>query len=187
MAFDVTKAVSGGKFDSAPDQTAMDGLKEIAERVYTYKSDIAALEKSLASAKKELQNSLVNEIPDYMDAHGIRKMELEDGTEVSVIDDFYCRMVPDMEDKAIDYLVGEDAADLVKVETVVKYSKGALEEALELAKELQERGLAVKAEQSIHWKTLQSWYSNHIKDGGAELPQDLFESKAFRLAKLKQK
>lgn len=163
---DLSEAESGNH------STASDSLlKHISDMGEEMKS----LEKRIAADTERLKEIQNTDLPEAMEAVGMKSFKLLDGSEV-IIKDIIAGNIPKEPARAAaayDWLNSNGFGDLIKVEVSTQFGKGEYEKASELAKAVEQQfGLKMQAKNSVHFMTLSAWAKEQVANG-ADLPFDL--------------
>jgi len=156
-----------------------------AERAVHLERRIADREEELNVLRKELNDLKFSQIPDAMAEAGLTSFALKDGSKVKVEDYVQGSLPKDAAARAAAVIVLEahDGAALIRNQVVVPFEKKEHNRAISLARELQDRGLAVSLTQDVHASTLQAFVREKLR-GGEQLPWEKLGIFVGRRAKI---
>lgn len=148
---------------------------------------IAELENQLSITKEQLRRVQEQDLPEAMDAVGMTKFSMEDGTEIKV-KPFYAASIPeDRKEEAFDWLKENEFDGMIKAEVKVSFGKGEFEVAkafMEFIRGFNEKAIDPEYKENVHWQTLRAFVKEQI-EGGKPLPLDMFGVFVGRKADLK--
>lgn len=145
-------------------EVSLDILKEDGEQVL----ELMAVKEDLENQLKEIEGSLNflihRKIPYMMDEMGMpdftigdTKFTLKEKVSGSI------NRAPDF-NFAKQYVIDAGAGDLIKTNVTTIFGKGAHNEAMALAQSLRDKGLDVKAEETIHAASYAAWGRELLAD-----------------------
>jgi hypothetical protein len=137
--------------------------------------------------KEKLRRVQEQDLPEAMDAVGMSKFVMDDGTTVTV-KAFYAASIPDdRKEEAFDWLKEHDFDGMIKADVKVSFGKGEFEIAksfVEFIRGFNEKAIDPEYKENVHWQTLRAFVKEQI-EGGKPLPLDMFGVFAGRKAELK--
>lgn len=163
--------------------------KELAHAT-ELEAQVDQMEEDLKAAKKALNHSKTNRIPDMMSELAIPAITF--GGFKCSIHDFVSGSLPKEEgpkQKAIDWLVEHDGGALIKTEVKAEFGRGGHNEALALKMNLEEQGFDVGLTTGVHPQTLAAWTRERLRMG-EEIDTDilgLYTGKVAKFEKVKSK
>ena len=158
---------------SSLDEEGLSRVSKLAQLQQAMEQRIADLEQMVKDQKKLLREVQEDQLPAAMAEHGITKLELEDGSSVSV-GKFYSASIPkDRADQAFMWLVDNGYGDLIKNQVSTSFVRGQEEKAEEFAKELEQQGHAVSTRKWVEPMTLKAFVKDQTEQG-VSIPDDLF-------------
>lgn len=150
---------------------SVDNLKTItafARRQLSLEQAIASAEDHLADLKKKLRQISQENIPAAMQAAGgVKKVELEDGTIVSVEDFITANIKEANRPKAHKWLRANKFGALIKMTYTIAFGMGEEKKASSLEKELLKRKLGFDAKEAVHAGTLRAFVREQLEAGKA--------------------
>ncbi len=148
---------------------------------------IADLENQTTIAKEKLRRVQEQDLPEAMDAVGMTKFSMEDGTEIKV-KPFYAASIPEeRKEEAFDWMKENNFDGMIKADVKVTFGKGEFEIAqafVEFIRGFNQKAIDPEYKESVHWQTLRAFVKEQI-EGGKPLPLDMFGVFVGRKAELK--
>jgi len=164
----------------------IDDISNLANALISADAKVEEAE-ALVKVLKEKARVLREEtIPAVMQELGLEKIVLTTGQMLTVKQDVYAAIPADSKKIAYTWLNEHGFGGLIKISVDVEYGKGEAEAAVELFKELQARGLAARAEESVHAQTLKAFLREMLAKG-TEFPMDIFGARPVWVAKISNK
>tara|TARA_R100001443_G_scaffold117201_1_gene140423 strand:- start:3074 stop:3631 length:558 start_codon:yes stop_codon:yes gene_type:complete len=158
---------------SSVDEKGLSEVSKLCQKQADLQERIELLEEQLKETKKELKEVAEEQLPSAMAEHNLTKLELEDGSAVSV-KKFYSASIPkDKKDEAFNWLVDNNFGDLIKNQVSANFVRGEEKHAREFTSELEGRGLAVSSKTWVEPMTLKAFVKDQTEQGKS-IPQDLF-------------
>lgn len=144
------------------------------------------LERELASAKKELKHISEELLPAAMAEHGMMKLKMDDGSEISV-SKFYSASIPkDRQGEAFDWLRQNGHDSLIKNQVSISFARDEDEIAQSLRQKLEMEGYDTAQKVWVEPMTLKAFVREQVEKG-APIPSDLFGIYIGDQAKIKRK
>ena len=158
---------------SSVDEQGLSKVSSLARTQQTLELRIAELEDEVAETKKALRSISEDQLPAAMSEYGISKLELADGSSVSV-SKFYSASIPkDKTDLAFSWLVDNGFGDLIKNQVATNFVRGQEEQAELFARDLEQQGMAVSTKKWVEPMTLKAFVKDQTEKG-ANIPADMF-------------
>ena len=140
-------------------------LGELSKELVEARAKEAQLEDELKQHRQHIESISAVAIPEAMDAAGISKFTLDDGTTISA-ETFYQASIPaDTQEKAFDWLEEQGNADIIKHEVKLALKKGQAEEAAAATKALENLGMEPTVAMKVHPSTLRAFVREEIEAG----------------------
>lgn len=163
---------------------AMGNIAVLVDEHQHISRHIADLEDTLKKKKKQLHELEMNRLPDAMVAVGVETFTTTDGSVVTVKPVVQGSITKDNMPEATKWLRDHDAADIIKREITITFTKGQDDKAQELMTELTDAGYTANNKESVHAQTLGSWAREKLEKG-EEIPLKLLGIFHGRKAKIK--
>jgi len=155
------------------DEQGLSRVSQLAKLQQQIEQRIADLEEMVKDAKKQLREVAEDQLPAAMAEFGISRIELADGSSVSV-GKFYSASIPkDRADQAFVWLVDNGYGDLIKNQVATSFVRGQEEMAENFAKDLETQGYAVSTKKWVEPMTLKAFVKDQTEKG-ANIPADMF-------------
>lgn len=165
---------------------SLDQMAALARALVDADASVEQAEVNLKEAKERARILREETIPSAMQELGLEEIKLDTGQKLSVKQDVYASIPSAQKDAAFHWLEENGFGGLIKVEVAADFRKGEADAALELFKELQQRGLQVGFDQSVHAQTLKAFLREQLA-AGTNVPLDLFGARPVWTAKLSNK
>lgn len=164
---------SAAKKLSTVNETGLSQVSKLAHIQLSLEERVTQLEGELKQAKTDLRAVAEDQLPAAMAEHNISKLELEDGSSISV-SKYYSASIPkDRAEEAYDWLVDNNFGDLIKNQVATNFVRGQETQAEEFASELADRGMAVNTKKWVEPMTLKAFVKDQTEQG-QNIPQELF-------------
>lgn len=150
-------------------------ISEIAQTQIDAQSQLKHLQEEAKKMSAIIHNIATIKLPEAMAEVGMTSFALESGAQVSIRDEFGCSMVADRKQEAMQFLVDEDEADLIKCVVTLTFSGDEHDKAMELAERLEDEGFDAAVQQSVHASSLKAWFKRN-DDYHDLMPQSLFHT-----------
>lgn len=165
---------------------SLDQMAALARAMMDADASVEQAEASLKEVKERARILREETIPSAMQELGLEELKLDTGQKLSVKQDVYASIPSAQKDAAFQWLEDNGFGGLIKVEVAADFRKGEADQAAELFKELQQRGLQVGLDQSVHAQTLKAFLREQLA-AGTNVPLDLFGARPVWTAKLSNK
>lgn len=142
------------------------------------------LEAQVKDKKLRIRDIEEKELPSLMEEAGMKKFELEDGSQISMSDEVYISITADKRNDAYEWLGANGHGSIVKHEVACQFGKGEDDRAEGLKHMLEESGFKFSDKQNIHPATLKSWAKEELENGRIP-PDNLFNLFELTVAKIK--
>lgn len=164
-------------------RTLTDKCREALEM----KAAIEQIEADLKAAKAQFHhlNSVV--IPDMMASVGVEELTT-DGWEIrsQEIVSGSLPKAPEKRKAAIEWLITNEAGDLIKTDVKVQFGRDQMGDAMRIAKAIEDDGFPAKVEMGVHPQTLAAFARERIKNG-EPVDTDVLGLYTGKVAKYKEK
>jgi hypothetical protein len=180
-------ATADAEKEAPPPEDQLKRIQFFGQKQRDLTKQIADLENTLSVTKEKLRRVQEQDLPEAMDAVGMSKFVMDDGTTVTV-KAFYAASIPDdRKEEAFDWLKEHDFDGMIKADVKVSFGKGEFEIAksfVEFIRGFNEKAIDPEYKENVHWQTLRAFVKEQI-EGGKPLPLDMFGVFAGRKAELK--
>jgi hypothetical protein len=124
-------------------------------------------EEEMDKLRKQLNELRFSQLPDLMLEAGLTAFRLTDNSTVRVEDYVQGSLPKDKANRAAAIIVLETNGGeaLIKNQVIANFERKEHNAALAIARELQDRGLAVSLQQDVHHSTLQAFVREKLKHG----------------------
>ena len=174
-----------GSIDVADTSAAsLQEVRHLYEKRQTYVKLLATAEEQVIDAQAIIKRLDEGTIPDRMDELGITRVDMDDGSILTVESFVYARVPHSSSDACHSWLKDNGHGDIIKDKVSFDLKKGQDNMARAILNVITEQfGIDGKQPMSVHWKTLESW-AREMLEGGHAIP-DSFDVHAGRRAKVK--
>jgi len=174
-------------FDGPPvvSDSSLSEIVKSAERAVLLERTVERMEEELNLVRKELNELKFVRIPDAMAEAGFTHFALKDGSQVRV-EDFVQGSLPKdplTRTFAVSVLESHGGEALIRNQVVVPFDKKDHNRAINLARELEDRGLTVNVVHDVHAQTLQAFVREKLR-AGEQLPWESLGIFVGRRAKI---
>ena len=153
-----------------------DGLSEVSKLALQLKQaqeKLGLAEDLVKDWKRKVREIAEERLPEAMAELNLSKINLEDGSSISV-DKYYSASIPrDKQEEAFNWLVQNDHGDLIKNQVAVSFVRGEETKAQKFAEELAASDYAVNTRKWVEPMTLKAWCKGQTEKG-MNIPSDLF-------------
>ena len=145
----------------------MPRLRTMATDAVMLERQIALLDKSLSEARKKYLELTRVQLPDIMAELGFNSFTLSDGSKIKIDDMIEGSLPKDPVARAAAVTILESIGgeEMIRNEVVVPFERKQHNVAVNLARELQDRGLNVRVQQDVHHMTLKSFVREKLAHG----------------------
>lgn len=179
--------------DMTPPRASDGELKRVAQlaaRWVETRATVTDLEARLKTAKEAHRKVAEEELPDAMNQAGLKEFETLDGYQVAVQPvvsaSWPSAEHPDRIERAVAFLKGAEALDLVTCEVVCAFSKREQEAAVEIYERLRGDNRAkVELKQRVHPQTLSAFVRARLREGKS-VDMDALSVSTFMRATVKR-
>jgi hypothetical protein len=145
----------------------------LANQVQDLEREIAEQESALKSLKEKKRQIAEDLLPAVMTEHGLSDITLNDGSKVTVKKFYSCTIPGDRTEKAFDWLRENGHEGLIKHRLTIDFTRDRDDQALQVKKELENKGLYPGDKEWVEPSTLRGFAREQI-EAGSELPEDCF-------------
>lgn len=155
------------------EEEGLSRVSSLVKKQMTLEKRVADIEEELSRTKEDLRRVQEEELPSALAEHGLKSLQMEDGSVVTV-DPFYGASIPkDRTVEAFHWLRDNGFGDIVKNTVSASFGRGRDDEAQALLNSLEQQGMDVSQKQWVEPMTLKAFAKEQIEKGSA-LPSDLF-------------
>ena len=162
------------------------GVADLANRAAEAQRNIEETEEILNRQKKDLYKITDQMLPEALEALGLERYTLTDGSEISLHKIYSATIAKDRVAKAHAWLRDHGHGDLIKNTCSVAFGKGEDEKAAEFLALCGSNDLAVEQREKVEPSTLKAWVKERT-EAGEPIPNDTFGVYISARAKIKRK
>ena len=167
-------------------EEGMSRIASLVKQQLALEARVSDLEQELSGAKKDLKEVAENQLPAAMAEYGMAKVEMDDGSEISV-SKFYSASIPKArQEEAFDWLRDNGHDSLIKNQVSISFGRSEDTIAQKLMDKLQADGYETQQKVWVEPMTLKAFVKEQVEEG-APIPSDLFGIYIGEQAKIKRK
>ena len=141
--------------------------------------------KKMNDREFQLENEI---IPSMIESAGVKSLTLTDGSKVSIKDQLRANITMENEDYCFARLKELGLDDVIKNEVKLTFGRGQDSDAVNIMKELQDRGLYPSNKKAVPWNTLSKLLEEQISKGSmTSVDQEKFGVYTFKKVKIERK
>lgn len=160
-------------------------LQAMAQKMVDQEEKVKEVEEQLKEEKLKLNDMQMVDLPEMFAEYGLSKIELEDGSVISVKEEVSCAITAKNKPMALKWLIDNNYGGLIKTEVAIAFERGDYEAAQKAMDELTEKYGEVQGKQAVHPATLKSFVKERM-EAGDNIPMDLFSVHPYSKATLKK-
>ena len=166
-----------GFFEYTPKQfenNMLGQVSQLANQVIDLDREIAEQETTLKSMKEKRRSLTEDLIPAVLTQHGVSEVTLTNGQKVSVRKFYSCTIPADKTQDAFEYLRTNGHESLIKHRLTIDFTRDKDDQALQVKKELENRGMYPGDKEWVEPSTLRG-FAREMVESGTALPEDCFK------------
>ena len=174
------------KKKSLPTDGGLKIVTQIGNKLISKKKDLDQQEEKLKQIKAEIREIEENELPGAMTQVGLKKFELEDGSQISVKEEIFCSIPEEKRSQALNWLEENGHSEIIKHDVKVSFAKGEYDEADRLIKVLNKefKNIDYDEKSTVHPQTLKAFAKDRYSLGQT-LPEEFFNVYEANIARVK--
>lgn len=161
-------------------------LGEVLKLTLQLQEAEAELEKAEEAFKKAKGRVLFlsrEAIPSAMEELGYKKVELGDGTKISVSEEVFYTIPDGKKDEVHQWLEDHQFGGLIKANVEMSFGKDEEGKRIAAIKALEAIGAQFSVDKSVHPMTMKAFIKEQLQEG-SEVPMDLFGAQCVSVAKV---
>ena len=168
----------------APSDEQLKSISELAVEQSRLESEVEEAEVALKEKNELLR--LVSEVrlPAAMEAVNMDSFRLKDGRSITIKEHVAAAITKEHEPAAFAWLEKTGNEGIIKNEFSIPFGKGQNDEAEELERVLEERGVSYSKHRGVHHSTLKAFVKKQL-ESGSPIPVDLFSIFVKKVATIK--
>ena len=160
-------------------------VASISRKIQSQEEKLERLIEETKQAKKDLLALTDQELPALMQEIGLSKVELSDGSKVSVKAIYSGNITAANHEMALAWLRENGFGDIIKNEVKAAFGAGEDEAASSFIKAAAEIGVETTEKQGVHHVTLRAWIKERVESGD-DFPTELFGAFIGQRAKIER-
>ena len=168
-------------------QGGLEVVTAIGNKLIKKKKNLMEEEERLKILKTQIRDIEEKELPDAMaSCNGMTRLDLEDGSQISVKDDLFCSIPETKRAGALKWLEENGHSGLIKHDVKVSFAKGEYDEADKLIEVLNKnfKDIPYDERSTVHAGTLKT-FAKERYSLGETLPEEYFSVYEASIAKVK--
>ncbi len=167
------------------DTSKLDGVSRLANDAANLEREITNAEQLLKDKKVALRKITDEQLPEILEAMGLQKFTLTDGSEISV-NPLYTASIPvGLKEEAFQWLRDHKFGDIVKNNVTVSFGVGEDETAKDFVSLCDSQGFAPSQSEKVEPSTLRGWLRERV-EAGDPVPLYLFGAYIAQRATIKR-
>jgi hypothetical protein len=165
-----------------------DAINDVAGLVrlqQQYQRELAEAEEKLSIAQRNLDDVRFKRLPAALEAKGVSKIVLTDGSTVEVEDKVHCAITEQNRPAALTWLRSTGNDGIIKNEYKLDFGKGQGQAAGKFRELLEKLGLSYSNKEYVHHSTLGAFVRKQLKDG-SDIPTEIFSIHTVREALIRK-
>ena len=160
-------------------------VASISRKIQAKEKELEVLNEQTKQAKKDLLALTDQELPALMQEIGLSKVELSDGSKVTVKPIYSGNITAANHETALGWLRENGFGDIIKNEVKAAFGAGEDEAAASFIKAASEIGVETTEKQGVHHVTLRAWIKERVESGD-DFPTELFGAFIGQRAKIER-
>ena len=160
-------------------------VASISRKIQSQEEKLERLIEETKQAKKDLLALTDQELPALMQEIGLSKVELSDGSKVSVKPIYSGNITAANHEPALGWLRQNGFGDIIKNEVKAQFGAGEDDAAASFIKAAAELGVETTEKQGVRHVTLRAWIKERVESGD-EFPTELFGAFIGQRAKIEK-
>lgn len=169
----------------APSADDLLTISDLANKQLRLIDAIAEQEEILCGLKDQLSRVRDFELPQAIEATGLKEFELTNGSKVSIKEEIYAAITEENREAAFGWLEKTSNDGIIKNQINCPFGKGQDEDAQQLMLMLAEKGFSFTNSRMVHPQTLRAFIKKELEDGG-QIPLEVFSVHIKKVATIKQ-
>lgn len=161
--------------DSAqgPTTEQLANISAAAKRQMALEDEIAEIEKNLKEKQKALNAVVLKDLPDAMQAAGVKGYTLLDGSKIEIKGDYTASITAALKPGACAWLREHEFGDLVSESVTLEFGKGKEADAKNFAEFLRKKGYQPVCETTVNTASVKALIREQVAEG-KPIPLDVF-------------
>lgn len=156
-----------------PTTEQLANISAAAKRQMALEDEIAVIEKSLKEKQKALNEIVLKELPDAMQAAGVKGYTLLDGSKIEIKGDYTASITAALKPAACSWLRSHGFGDLVSEAVTLEFGKGKEADAAKFADFLRKKGYQPSCETTVNTASVKALIREQVAEG-KPMPLEVF-------------
>ena len=163
----------------------LDAIARLANKAAELEAEVVEAERLLKQAQNAYREITDDQLPAALDAVGLEKFTMKDGSEISVKETYHASIPVNRRPEAYTWLRDHDFGDIVKNNVTVSFGRGEDKAAKAFVDLCDTKGYVPDQIEKVEPSTLRAWLRERVESGDP-VPLDLFGAFIRQRATLKR-
>ena len=163
----------------------LDAIARLANKAAELEAEVVEAERLLKQAQNAYREITDDQLPAALDAVGLEKFTMKDGSEISVKETYHASIPVNRRPEAYTWLRDHDFGDIVKNNVTVSFGRGEDKAAKDFVDLCETKGYVPDQIEKVEPSTLRAWLRERVESGDP-VPLDLFGAFIRQRATLKR-
>ena len=163
----------------------LDAIARLANKAAELEAEVVEAERLLKQAQNAYREITDDQLPAALDAVGLEKFTMKDGSEISVKETYHASIPVNRRPEAYTWLRDHDFGDIVKNNVTVSFGRGEDKAAKDFVDLCDTKGYVPDQIEKVEPSTLRAWLRERVESGDP-VPLDLFGAFIRQRATLKR-
>ena len=163
----------------------LDAIARLANKAAELEAEVVEAERLLKQAQNAYREITDDQLPAALDAVGLEKFTMKDGSEISVMETYHASIPVNRRPEAYTWLRDHDFGDIVKNNVTVSFGRGEDKAAKDFVDLCDTKGYVPDQIEKVEPSTLRAWLRERVESGDP-VPLDLFGAFIRQRATLKR-
>ena len=132
-------------------------LGKQVKKLLKLRLEIADVENHLSGLKRDYNDLAIGKVPEIMAELGLDEVRTDTGAKITVNREVQCKFIPEVKEKALDWLETNDYGAIIKREVSVAFGKESESLARRVVEALRNVGVDREVTMNVHPMTLKAW------------------------------
>ncbi len=168
-----------------PNDATLCRVRDLIRLQLDLEDQIKALSVQVEAAKAALARVQEIDLPSSLQEYGMAEIRMEDGTRVTVKQEYYASIKEEKKGEAFGWLIDNFHGDLIKHDLITSFTKGMSDEARRVMELLDENNIEYVDKKHVHPQTLRAFVREQI-EAGNPIPLETFGVHVRQVARIKR-
>lgn len=164
----------------------LEEIGTLCERAEKQQQLVEQLTKELKEQTAILKDLLEEQIPETLEAAGLRELKLSSGKKITVVDDLAYNISEQRRANCMQWLRDRHFDSIIKNVVSVQFAKGEDSNAQKCYQKLLEQGFNATHKEDVHWQTMKAFLKEQVRQNTLSTSdKELFGIYEFKTTKIK--